>query len=132
MKNFHAMTAVIEVATGLGMIAIPGLVAALLLGAEITTSLELVMARLSGVALLALGVACWLARNDAQSPAARGLAGGVLLYDAGAVVVLLDALLDLALSGVLFWPAVLLHVAMTVWGVVLLLQKPAPSMGYAK
>ncbi len=132
MKNFHTLTAVIEVATGLGMIAVPGLVAALLLSAEITTSLELVMARLSGVALLALGVACWLARNDARSPAARGLAGGVLFYDAGAVVVLLYALIGVGLTGVLFWPAVLLHGAMTVWGVVLLLQKPAPSMGYAK
>ncbi len=84
------------------------------------------------MALLALGVACWLARNDVQSPAARGLAGGVLFYDAGAVMVLLSARLGLALAGVLFWPAVLLHVAMTVWGVVLLLQKPAPNMGYAK
>jgi hypothetical protein len=47
----------------------------------LTTSLEAVMARLAGVALLALGVACWLAVSDAQSRAARGLASGMVLYD---------------------------------------------------
>ena len=72
MKNFHIVSAVIEVGTGLGMIVLPSLIAALLLGAAVTTSLELVMARLGGVALLALGLACFLAAGDAQSRAAAG------------------------------------------------------------
>ena len=98
MKNFHIVSAVIEVGTGLVMIALPALLAALLLGATLTTSLEAVMARLAGVALLALGVACWLAVGDAQSRAARGLASGMVLYDVGAVAILLYAALGLGLS----------------------------------
>jgi hypothetical protein len=125
VKNFLTVTAVIEVGTGLGMVALPALVAELLLGASLTTSLESVMARVGGVALLALGVACWLARNNGQSPAARGLAGGMLLYDIGAVAVLLYAALGMGLSGILLWPAALLHVALAVWGVVLLARAPA-------
>lgn len=125
MKNFLTVTAVIEVGTGLGMVALPVLVAELLLGVSLTTPLESVMARVCGVALLALGVACWLARNNGQSPAARGLAGGMLLYDVGAVAVLLYAALGMGLSGVLLWTVALLHAALAVWCVVLLAHKPA-------
>jgi uncharacterized protein YacL len=125
MRNFHIVSAVIEVGTGLGMIVLPSLIAALLLGAPVTTALELVMARLGGVALLALGLACFLAAGDAQSRAARGLAGGMVLYDIGAVATLLYAALGLGLTGVLLWPAALLHVAMAVWGMLLLARKPA-------
>ena len=89
-----------------------------------STSLELVMARLGGVALLALGLACFCAVGDAQSRAA-GLAGGMVLYDIGAVAILLYAALGLGLTGVLLWPAALLHVAMAVWGILLLARKPA-------
>jgi hypothetical protein len=114
MQNFHIVSAVIEAGTGLGMIVLPSLIAALLLGASVTTSLELVMARLGGVALLALGLACFLAAGDAQSRAARGLAGGMVLYDIGAVAILLYARLGLGMSGVLLWSAALLHVAITI------------------
>ena len=127
MRNFHIVSAVIEVGTGLGMIVLPSLIAALLLGASVTTSLELVMARLGGVALLALGVACFLAAGDARSRAARGLADGMVLYDIGAVAILLYAALGLGLTGVLLWPAALLHVAMVVWGILLLARKPAQA-----
>ncbi len=125
MKNFLTVTALIEVGTSLGMLALPVLVAELLLGVSLTTPLESVMARVCGVALLALGVACWLARNNGQSSAARGLAGGILLYDVGAVAVLLYAALGMGLSGVLLWPVDLIHAALAVWCVVLLAQTPA-------
>jgi hypothetical protein len=69
----------------------------------------------AGVALLALGVAFWFARHDEQSYAARALVGAMLLYNAGVVSVHLYAGIRLRLSGVGLWPAVLLHVVMTVW-----------------
>ena len=129
MRNFHIVSAVIEVGTGLGMITLPSVLAALLLAAMLTTSLEAVMARLAGVTLLALGVACWLAIGDAQSHAARGLVGAMVLYDVGAVAILLYAALGLGLSGVLLWPVVLLHVALAIWGVALLTGKAAQAAG---
>jgi hypothetical protein len=83
------------------------------------------MARLGSVALLALGLTRFLAAGDAQSRAACGLAGGMVLYDIGAVAILLYAALGLGLTGVLLWPAALLHLAMAVWGMLLLARKPA-------
>jgi hypothetical protein len=114
------------------MIALSSPIAALLLGASVTTSLELVMARLAGVALLALGLACFLAAGDAQGRAGRGLAAGILLYDGGVVAVLLYAGPGLRMSGVLLWPAALVHLAVGIWGTLLLRKKTAQGVEYAK
>ena len=65
--------------------------------------------------MLALGVACWLARGDTQSRAARGLVAAMLLYNGVAVAVLAFAGLGYGLHGVALWPAVVLHAVMVVW-----------------
>jgi len=97
------------------LLAVPPLVASVLLGGAFDAPAGLAMARVAGVALIALGVACWLARNDAQSHAARGVIIAMLFYNAGAVAVLAHAGLGLGLSGIGVWPVVLLHAALTAW-----------------
>lgn len=77
-------------------------------GTPITVSL----ARATGVALLSLGVAYGLARNDARSCAARGLVAAMLLYNAGLAALLAYARLGYGLSGAGLWPSVLLHLAL--------------------
>ncbi len=88
MKNLLTVTAVIEVGTGLVLVVIPSLLVTFLFGSSISTPVELTLSRVAGVALLALGVACWLARHDGQSRAARGLAGAMVLYNSGIALVL--------------------------------------------
>jgi hypothetical protein len=58
MKQLLALTAIIEVATGPALIIAPSLVGRLLLGAEFTRVAN-PAARVTGIALLAFGVACW-------------------------------------------------------------------------
>jgi hypothetical protein len=94
---------------------LPLLVGSLLLGASFDTPAALVVARVTGAALLSLGVACWLARNDAQSRAARGLITAILLYNLAAVAIFVYAGIGARLSGIGLWPTVVLHAALAVW-----------------
>ncbi len=110
MKLLLAITAVLEAATGLALLSTPGVVARLLLGATLDAPAAVTVARVAGAALLALGVACWLARDNG-----RALVVAMLLYNAVAVAVLAHAALGLAVSGVGLWPAVGLHTALAGW-----------------
>jgi len=114
IERFLTLTATIETATGLALIALPALVVRLLLGAEISGA-SIPLGRVAGAALLALGVACWLALNDRQSRTARGLVVAMLMYNIIATAVLAFAGIGLGLHGVALWPAVVLHAAMAVW-----------------
>jgi len=115
MKSLLIVTAAVETATGLALLGLPLLVVSLLLGGSLDTPAALVAARMTGAALLSLGVACWLARNDEMSRAAVGVVAAMLLYNVAAVSVLLYASIGLGLSGIGLWPAVILHVALAVW-----------------
>jgi hypothetical protein len=115
MHRLFVVTAVIESATGLALLSLPSLVVSLLFGESLDAPAALVVARMTGVALLSLGVACWLARNDEKSRAAVGVVAAMLLYNAAAGTVLAYAGIIAGLSGVGLWPAVLLHVGMTAW-----------------
>ena len=104
MKKVLGFAAVAEAATGLALVVIPSLVGRLLLGAELI-GVAIPVARVTGIALIGLGIACW-SRCTALF--------GMLTYSA--LVTLYLAYLGIAgeFSGILLWPAVLLHAVLTV------------------
>jgi hypothetical protein len=109
MKKVLILAAVGEAATGLALLIVPSLVGRLLLGEDLA-GIAIPFARLAGIALIGLGVACW------PGPPRVGM----LTY--GAVVTLYLAYLGFAggIGGVLLWPAVVLHVIL----MVLLIRAP--------
>ena len=109
------MTALVETPIGLMLLVSPPLVVAFLLGASLDAPAALIVGRIAGAALLSLGVACWLARDDGPSLALRGLIAAMLLYNCAAAAVLAHAGAVVGLVGVLMWPAVALHAALAVW-----------------
>ncbi len=115
MKALHTASAVIELGAGLALLCCPSATVALLIGAALESPAGLTVARVGGAGLFALGVACWLARGDTQSRAAKGLVVAMLLYDVAAVAVLAYANIGFGLYGVALWPAVVLHAVMSVW-----------------
>jgi hypothetical protein len=95
--------AIAEAATGAALLIVPSLVGQLLLGDELT-GVAVPVARVAGIALIALGIACW------PGPPLVGM----LIYTV--VVALYLAYLGIAggLSGMLLWPAVVLHAILAV------------------
>ncbi|RBP17555.1 hypothetical protein DFR50_10246 [Roseiarcus fermentans] len=110
VNRFLALTAAIEAGAGLALIAAPEAVVRLLLGAGVSGA-AIALGRVAGVALLALGVACWLARGKETG----ALVSAMLIYNCGVAVVIGMAGLGSGTVGVLLWPAVALHVAMGIW-----------------
>ena len=103
MKNVLIFAAVAEAATGLALLIVPSLVGQLLLGEELT-GVAIPVARVTGIALIALGIACW------PGPPLVGM----LTYSA--LVTLYLAYLGLAggLTGIFLWPAVALHAILSI------------------
>jgi hypothetical protein len=127
MKGLLTLTAIIEVPTGLALLGGPSATTALLLGSGLGTSAAVTLGRVAGTALLALGVACWLAQYDAQNCAAKGLVSAIVLYNLGTVLILGAAGIQSMPVGVALWPAAILHAAMAVWCITCLMRKPAQA-----
>jgi hypothetical protein len=114
-KNLFAVTAVAETGTGILLLFLPAAVCSILLGIESPLSETVLISRFAGTALVAIGVACWLARSDSGNGAQRGLLIGVLIYYVVAAGLLAYAGLVLSLVGIALWPAVGIHVALALW-----------------
>jgi hypothetical protein len=102
-----ALAAAGEIAVGLAVLAFPGPVMELLL-AETIVGIGLIVARMFGLAIIALGMTWWLTRSDLHRQLKR-MAPGFIIYNLGVgIVFLLYALL--ATRPVPFsWAVALLH-----------------------
>jgi hypothetical protein len=130
MTRLLVVTAIIEAPTGLALLVVPSIVVRLLLGSPLEASPAKTLGRVAGAALLTLGVACWLARNDTQGTAARGLVAAMMLYNISTVVILGAVGVGSQPIGMALWPAVVLHAVMTGCCILILLTEkrgePAP------
>ena len=75
-KSLLVVTAAIELMGGLLLLLVPSWAAKLLLGAGLESPESLMVARIGGAGLLALGVICWQCRNHDRH--AMGLIAGLL------------------------------------------------------
>jgi hypothetical protein len=102
MKHALIIAAISEAATGLALLIAQSLVGQLLLGVEFT-GVALPVARVAGIALIALGIACW------PGPPLAGM----LTYSALITVYLTYLGFAGGFAGVLLWPAVVFHAILT-------------------
>lgn len=103
MKRVLTFAAVAEAATGLALLIVPSLVAQLLFGQELT-GVAVPVARVTGIALIGLGVACW------PGPELVGM----FMYSAAVTLYLAYVGLADGFNGTLLWPAVALHAILSV------------------
>jgi hypothetical protein len=99
MKKVLTLAALAELATGLALLIVPSLVGRLLLGAELS-GVAIPVARVIGIALVGLGVACLPGRTALC---------GMLTYNALGAVYFTWLAVGGEWVGPLLWPAVALH-----------------------
>jgi hypothetical protein len=98
MKRVLPFAAVAEAVTGFALLVVPALTGRLLLGTELT-GVSIPIARVTGIALIALGLACL-----------PGLAlPGILAYSILATIYLGYLAVHGEWVGPLLWPAVVMH-----------------------
>jgi len=104
MKKILTVAAVLELATGMALVIVPSLIGRLLFGEEFT-GIVMPVARVLGIALIALGVGCL--------PGSTALCG-MLTYSGLATLYLLSVAIRGEWVGPLLWPVVVLHGILTV------------------
>ena len=102
MKGALTFAAIGEAATGLALLIVPSFIGQLLLGEQLT-GVAVPVARVAGIALIALGIACW------PGPPLVGM----LSYSSLATLYLAYLGFAGGWTGFLLWPAVVLHVILT-------------------
>jgi hypothetical protein len=103
MKKVLALAAAGEAGLGLVLLVYPPIVVSLLLGTDVAEA-GIVVSRVAGIALIALGVACW------PGPPRVGM----LTYSAAVTLYLAYVGFAGGFTGILLWPAVVLHVILTI------------------
>jgi len=109
LKKLLYFAAIVEIGTGLALLLDPAIVVTLLLGTDVS-GVGIPLGRCFGIALLALGLACWPSRGSARanSPPVRAM----LVYNLLIAPFLVYLFTVGHIGGVLLWPGVALHAAM--------------------
>jgi hypothetical protein len=114
-KNLLVLTAVLEAATGIALLAVPAAVVLPLLGVLLDAPGGLVIARVTGAAILSLGLVCWLARDDGRTRPGRAIITAMLVYNVVVAVLLIYAGVVPGLTAIGLWPAAGAHTMLAVW-----------------
>ena len=111
-KSLLTATAALELPTGVALLAAPSFVAKLLLGEALDPGTPIVLGRVAGAALVAIGLSCFAERGTAGH---SGLPIGLLTYNAAVAVLLAHAALIGHMRGPVLWPAVVAHALLARW-----------------
>jgi hypothetical protein len=109
------VTGVLELLTGLALLFAPSLTVQLLVGEAPGSASAIVVGRVAGSALLAIGLICGLESRDQGAHSRTGLRAGLLAYNVAVPMLLAHAALANGARGALFWPAVVGHATLALW-----------------
>ncbi len=115
MKQLLTVTSALEIGAGVALMIAPHAVVRHLLGSTPDSPSCDVLARILAAALVSLGVAAWLARNEPRERAAAGLIVALEVYNVAAVLLLTYAGLILGLWTVVLWIGAVIHSVLAVW-----------------
>jgi hypothetical protein len=108
-RSVLGVSAAIEAITGLVAILFPQVLIRLLFDAD-AAGVESVIARVAGIALVSLGLGCWMGRQEASGGWALA---AMLIYNALVAIYFTVVGFGTEFAGILLWPAAAVHAAFT-------------------
>jgi hypothetical protein len=108
-RTLLVLAAVLEVGAGLALIVSPPIFVDLLVGASIVGA-GVILGRVGGIALLSLGLACWPGTDNGRDRVQPVRA--MLTYNSLVAAYLAYLGAARGFSGILLWPAVVIHGAL--------------------
>jgi hypothetical protein len=108
-RSVLGVAAAIEAVTGLVLVLFPHALIRLLFDAD-APGVAIVIGRVAGIALISLGLGCWMGRQEGS----RGWALAAMLIYNGLITIYLTVVgFGAEFVGTLLWPAAALHTALT-------------------
>lgn len=120
MKSLLTVTALLEGATGLGLVTIPSMLVSILLGTSLTDPTALLICRLTGAALITVALACWISSREGNP---TKMVMVMLGYNAFCIGLLVYAALVEKMKGQGLWPVVVIHAGLFIWSFIKLKRK---------
>jgi hypothetical protein len=117
MKQFTALTAIVEGLTGIALIATPDIIVLFLLGKPTSGPEGKITAMLAGTAILSLAVICWILR---EASGLEKLVKGLLFYNFSIMTIATYGVFWYGLTNPGLWFVILSHFVLFVWGAVTL------------
>ena len=125
MKSLLTLEAMIEIAAGVGALVVPVFAVSLLLGTTLESAAAVIVSRVTGAALITIGMMNWAGRSEPNGIAAKGIVTGMVFYNVAVVGLLAYSFFGAGLTGIGLWPAVILHTGLAIWCITTMRTKPA-------
>ena len=113
--------AVGELLAGFALCIAPSIAISFLLDTSIREDGGILLGRIAGIALVTLGLACWLSRNVAGNSLV--MIRAMIIYNLGVAGFFIYGNLAEHVSGIGLWPIVFLHIVLGIWCITNLVRK---------
>jgi hypothetical protein len=120
MKAFLSLTAILEGITGLALILVPTYIIPLLLSTPVEETGGIIAARIAGIAIASLALACWFSKNNKNN---SGIVKSLLFYNFAIIAIFIYAVMIYELTSQFLGLVVVAHIGLGFWGVILLKKK---------
>ena len=109
-QHLLSISAVLECLTGVALLLAPDITIALRLGAK-ADPVSQVIARICGVALISISIACWAARTGPDSESRIGTIRAITFYNLGAGLIFVAVAAVGQFHGIVIWGVGFIHLA---------------------
>ena len=114
-KILLILIALAELVAGACLLFVPSNFAGLFFGEALNSDVALLVGRLAGLALVAMGLTCWLEKPGSDGSLPFNQLAGLLFYNGAVTVLFVYSFFINGSGGPLLWPAAILHAAFTIW-----------------